>query len=98
MTALYLARGIKMFSDLLMYTTPRFQHAHMVLALLQLTLKKVGLAEDAQRLEGLDLTNTDMATTALVILRKMNPQPREARQVHCLAVQAVQEAILSSNN
>lgn len=85
-----------MFSDLMMFTTPKFQRAHMVLALLQLALKKAGLMDDARRLEGLDLTNPAMAKTALEILRAMNVQAREAKQAHDLAVQAVQDALQSA--
>ena len=85
-----------MFSDLLVYTTPKFQHAHMVLALLQLALKKAGLLDEARRLDGLELTNSDMAKGAIAILRSMNVQTSETRQVHGMALSAVQDALLSA--
>ena len=60
-----------MFSDLLVFKTPKLQRAQMVLALLQLALKKANLIDDAKRLEGLDLTNPEMAKVALEILNAM---------------------------
>jgi hypothetical protein len=82
-----------MFSDLLVFKTPKFQRAQMVLALLQLALKKAGLVDDAKRLEGLDLTNPEMAKVALEILNAMNVAVKEAKQVHTMAVEAVRDAL-----
>ena len=85
-----------MFSDLLVYTTPKFQHAHMVLALLQLALKKAGLTDEARRLDGLDLTNVEMAKGAIMVLRAMNVHAIGAKQAHTMALAAVQDALLSA--
>ena len=82
-----------MFSDLLVFKTPKFQRAQMVLALLQLALKKAGLVDDAKRLEGLDLTNPEMAKVALEILNAMNVAAKEAKQVHTMAIEAVRDAL-----
>jgi hypothetical protein len=86
-----------MFSDLLTFTTPKFQRAHMVLALLQLALRKAGLMDDARRLEGLDLVDPAMGTIALEILRAMNVQAAEVKYAHGLAVEAVQDALRSTS-
>jgi hypothetical protein len=85
-----------MFSDLLVFTTPKYQRAQMVLALLQLALKKAGLVEDARRLEGLDLTSPEMGEIALEILRAMNVQAGEVQKTHHLALEAVTEALKSA--
>jgi hypothetical protein len=85
-----------MFSDLLVYSTPKFQHAQMVLSLLQLALRKAGLIEEARRLDGLDITNSDMAKGAILVLRAMNVQATGARQAHSMALTAMNEAICSA--
>jgi len=85
-----------MFSDLTVYSTPKFQHAQMVLALLQLALKKAGMMDEARRLDGLDITNSDMAKGAILVLRAMNVQATGARQAHSMAMTAMHDAIGSA--
>lgn len=82
-----------MFSDCKTYRTANLQHAEMVLALLQLALKKAGLQDEAKRFEGLDLTNPDMAKVALEILNAMNVAARSVKREHTMAVQAVHAAL-----
>ena len=65
----------------------------MVLALLQLALKKANLIDDAKRLEGLDLTNPEMAKVALEILNAMNVAAKEVPQVHTMAIEAIRDAL-----
>ena len=85
-----------MFSDLLVYTTPKFQHAQMVLALLQLALKKAGMTDEARRLDGLDLTNPEMAKGALSVLKAMNVQAVGARPAYSMAMSTIEDALLSA--
>jgi hypothetical protein len=87
------SRSTNMFSDLLVFKTPKLQRAQMVLALLQLALKKANLIDDAKRLEGLDLTNPEMAKVALEILNAMNVAAKEVPQVHTMAIEAIRDAL-----
>lgn len=82
-----------MFSDLQVYKTPKLQRAQMVLALLQLALKKAGLSAEARRLEGLSLTDPSMARVALEILHAMNVPVTNVVETHLMAIEAVEEAL-----
>jgi len=81
-----------MFSDLLTFTTPKFQRANMMVALLQIVLKKGGNV-DAHRLEGLDVTNPAMAHVAIEILSGMQIQDKEASDTKSLTLSALHDAI-----
>ena len=91
-----------MFSDLQVYATPKLQHAQMLLALLQLALKKAGLTYEARCLDGLDLTNKEMAQGALMVLQTMSIPAKGARQAHDMALSGIRAALIdapvSANN
>jgi hypothetical protein len=82
-----------MFSDLLTFQTPKLAKANMVVAHLQLVLKICGRTEDAMRLEGLDITNPEMAQVALSILSAMRLDGDEPMATRTFALRAVQEAL-----
>lgn len=82
-----------MFSDLLTFTTPKLQRASMMVALLQLVLKKGGNIEDARRLEGLDVTDPAMAQVAIEILSGLQTQDSESAETKMGALAALQDAL-----
>jgi len=83
-----------MFSDLLTFTTPKLRRASMMVALLQLILKKGGNLEDARRLEGLDVTNAGMAAVAIEILSGLRVHnDKEFTDTRDLALSALQDAL-----
>ena len=81
-------------NDPVLYASPALENANMTVLHCREVLEKTGMTTEATRLQGLEVTDRDMARVGLEILNKMRVKA-EAEYARVAAVTSLEHAIRS---